>query len=138
MIGAAVDSRGRGVQSHAVLHRPRRAARLRVRIDRLFEEQLNKRLKKGQLPVHVAFVPLSRDQLFPALVEGKVDLVAAALTITPERQKVVDFSNPTRTAVSEIVVTAKDVPPMGATAATCQAGKSSSGAAAATTRVSCD
>ena len=65
---------------------------------RLFEEQLNKRLKKGQLPVHVAFVPLARDQLFPALVDGKVDLVAAALTITPERQKLADFSNPTRTA----------------------------------------
>jgi membrane-bound lytic murein transglycosylase MltF len=79
---------------------------------RLFEEQLNKRLKEGQLPVHVAFVPLSRDQIFPALVDGKVDLVAAALTITPERQKVASFSNPTRSDVSEIVVTAKDAPPM--------------------------
>jgi membrane-bound lytic murein transglycosylase MltF len=83
---------------------------------RLFEEQLNKRLKTGRLPVHLAFVPLARDQLFPALVEGKVDLVAAALTITPERQKLVDFSNPTRTAVAEIVVTAKGVQPLGAVA----------------------
>jgi membrane-bound lytic murein transglycosylase MltF len=79
---------------------------------RLFEEQLNKRLKKGELPVHVAFVPLSRDQLFPALVDGKVDLIAAALTITPERQKVASFSNPTRLNVSEIVVTGKDAPSM--------------------------
>ena len=62
----------------------------------LFEEELNKRLKTGLLKVHVAIVPLSRDQLFSALQEGKVDLVAAALTITPERRKQIDFSIPTR------------------------------------------
>jgi membrane-bound lytic murein transglycosylase MltF len=72
---------------------------------RLFEEQLNKRLKTGKLTVHVAIVPLARDQLFPSLVAGKVDFVAAALTITPERKTVADFSNPTRTGVSEILVT---------------------------------
>jgi membrane-bound lytic murein transglycosylase MltF len=77
---------------------------------RLFEEQVNKRLKTGNLPVHVAFVPLSRDQLFPALAEGKIDLAAAALTITPEREKLATFSNPTRTNVSEIVVTHTGVP----------------------------
>ena len=75
----------------------------------LFEEQLNKRLKTGLLKVHVAIVPLARDQLFPALEAGKVDFVAAALTITPERRKVADFSTPTRMGVSEIVVTAPDV-----------------------------
>jgi membrane-bound lytic murein transglycosylase MltF len=76
---------------------------------RLFEEQLNKRLKTGKLMVHVAVVPLARDQLFPSLVAGKVDFVAAALTVTPERKAVADFSNPTRTGVSEILVTAPDV-----------------------------
>jgi membrane-bound lytic murein transglycosylase MltF len=79
---------------------------------RLFEEEVNKRLKTTKLPVHVAFVPLSRDQLFPALADGKVDLVAAALTITPEREKLVNFSDPTRRNVSEIVVTPKGVPAM--------------------------
>jgi membrane-bound lytic murein transglycosylase MltF len=76
---------------------------------RLFEEELNKRLKTGLLKVHVAIVPIPRDQLFPALASGKVDLIAAALTITPERRKLVDFSSPTRTGVSEIVVTAPAV-----------------------------
>jgi len=75
----------------------------------LFEEQLNKRLKTGLLKVHVAVVPLARDQLFPALEAGKVDFVAAALTITPERRKIADFSTPTRMGVSEIVVTAPAV-----------------------------
>jgi membrane-bound lytic murein transglycosylase MltF len=82
---------------------------------RLFEEQVNIRLKTGKLPVHVAFVPLTREQLFPALAAGKVDLVAAALTITPEREKLVHFSNPTRSNVSEIVVTATGAPPLSTT-----------------------
>jgi membrane-bound lytic murein transglycosylase MltF len=77
---------------------------------RLFEEEINKRLKTGLLKVHVAIVPLTRDQLFPALEAGKVDFVAAALTITPERRKIANFSTPTRVNVSEMVVTAADVP----------------------------
>jgi membrane-bound lytic murein transglycosylase MltF len=79
----------------------------------LFEEQVNKRLKTGPLKVHVAIVPMSRDQLFPALREGKVDFVAAALTITPERRQLADFSTPTRTGVSEIVVTGPRGPQLG-------------------------
>ena len=74
-----------------------------------FEDEINKRLKTGLMKVHVAIVPLQRDQLFPALQAGKVDLVAAALTVTPERQKLADFSIPTRVGVSEIVVTAPGV-----------------------------
>ena len=77
-----------------------------------FEEEINKRLKTGLLKVYVAIVPLARDQLFTALQEGKVDFVAAALTITPERRKLAEFSMPTRTNVSEIVVTAPDVAPL--------------------------
>jgi len=79
---------------------------------KLFEEELNKRLKTGLLTVQVAIVPMLRDQLFAALEQGKVDVVAAALTITPERRKLADFSMPTRTGVSEIVVTASGVPPV--------------------------
>jgi membrane-bound lytic murein transglycosylase MltF len=79
---------------------------------RSFEEEVNKRLKTGKLQVHVAFVPLPRDQLLPALVNGKVDLVAAQLTVTPEREQIVSFSDPLRTGVSEIVVTASGAPPV--------------------------
>jgi membrane-bound lytic murein transglycosylase MltF len=75
-----------------------------------FEDDLNAQLKSGLLKVHVVMVPLQRDQLFVALRAGKVDLVAAALTITPERLKLVDFSTPTRAHVSEIVVTAPGGP----------------------------
>jgi membrane-bound lytic murein transglycosylase MltF len=79
---------------------------------RLFEEAINKRLRTGPLKLYVAIVPLSRDQLFPALQAGEVDLVVATLTITPERRNLAAFSTPTRTGVSEIVVTAPGVPPL--------------------------
>jgi membrane-bound lytic murein transglycosylase MltF len=67
-------------------------------------------LKTGLLKVHVAFIPMQLNQLKPALLNGKVDLLAATIMVTPERQKVADFSNPTRTNVSEIIVTAADTP----------------------------
>ncbi len=79
---------------------------------KLFEEELNKKLRTGNLKVHVFLVPLPRNLLLPALVEGKVDLVMAQLTVTPERQKLVDFSIPTRENVSEVVVTGPGAPPL--------------------------
>jgi membrane-bound lytic murein transglycosylase MltF len=79
---------------------------------RLFEDDLNAELKTGNTKVHVVFVPLPRDQLYPALAGGKVDLVAAMLTVTPEREALVAFSEPTRTHVSEVVVTGPAAPPI--------------------------
>ena len=77
---------------------------------RLFEEELNKKLaaekklKNKNLKVRVVFIPLRRDQLLPALAAGKGDIAAANLTITPERQKLVDFTVPVMANVSEVVV----------------------------------
>ena len=75
-----------------------------------FEEQLNKKFKTGARKVSVYFVPLPRDLLASALTEGKVDLVAAQVTVRPELQAVVDFTQPTRTNVSEVVVTGPGAP----------------------------
>jgi membrane-bound lytic murein transglycosylase MltF len=79
---------------------------------KIFEDDLNKDLKTGKLKVHVVMVPMSREQLYPALTSGKVDMVAAMLTVTPEREKLVAFSEPTRTNVSEVVVTGPGAPPI--------------------------
>lgn len=79
---------------------------------KLFENDLNTDLKTGNLKVHVIIVPMSRDQLYPALASGKVDMVAAMVTVTPEREKLVAFSDPTRTNVSEVVVTGPGAPPI--------------------------
>jgi membrane-bound lytic murein transglycosylase MltF len=75
-----------------------------------FEDDLNRKLKTGHLRVNIVFVPVSRDQLLPDLVAGKGDIAAASLTITPERQKLVDFSAPTFSDVSEILVTGPGSP----------------------------
>ena len=79
---------------------------------KIFEDDLNKQLKTGNLKVHVVMLPMSRDQLYPSLTGGKVDMVAAMLTVTPEREKLVAFSEPTRTNVSEVVVTGPGAPPI--------------------------
>jgi len=77
----------------------------------IFETELNKKLaadkklKNKNLKVRVIFLPLRRDQLLPELAAGKGDIAAANLTITPERQKLVDFSGAGLSNVSEVVVT---------------------------------
>jgi membrane-bound lytic murein transglycosylase MltF len=77
-----------------------------------FESELNTDLKTGKLKVNVVPVPMSRDQLYPALASGKVDMVAAMVTVRPEAEKLVAFSEPTRTNVSEVVVTGPGAPPI--------------------------
>ena len=77
-----------------------------------FENDLNADLKTGNLKVHVVIVPMTRDQLYPSLASGKVDMVAAMVTVRPEAEKLVAFSEPTRRNVSEVVVTGPGAPPI--------------------------
>jgi membrane-bound lytic murein transglycosylase MltF len=78
---------------------------------RLFENEFNKKLaaekklKDKNLRVRVVFIPLRRDQLLPGLVAGQGDIAAANLTITPERQNLVDFTLAGMSNVSEVAVT---------------------------------
>jgi membrane-bound lytic murein transglycosylase MltF len=78
----------------------------------LLEAQINKKIKAKTAHVHVVYVPVARDQIIPALLEGRGDLAMANLTITPERLKQVDFTNPTLRNVSEIVVTGPGAEPI--------------------------
>ncbi len=72
-----------------------------------FERYLNGKHAPVQrhLMTHVVFVPTTRDDLIPALNEGRGDLAVAALTITPGRLAEADFSAPFIREVNEIVVT---------------------------------
>jgi ABC-type amino acid transport substrate-binding protein len=79
---------------------------------KLFEKDLNTDLKTGNLKVHVVIVPMSRDQLYPALANGTVDMVAAMVTVRPEVEKLVAFSTPTRTNVSGVVIYRTRAPPI--------------------------
>ncbi len=78
----------------------------------IFEDFLNKKLGRGHLKVNVVFVPVARNQLIPALLEGRGDLIAAGLSITPERAEQVDFSLPISKPVQEILVTGPSAPPL--------------------------
>ena len=70
-----------------------------------FEEEINRRIKDKNHRIEVAFVPVSREELLPALIKGRGDIVVANLTITPQRRRLVDFTQPWIDDVSEIVVT---------------------------------
>jgi membrane-bound lytic murein transglycosylase MltF len=72
---------------------------------KLMEDELNRRRKTGNLKVVFWFVPLPRDQMLSALLDGKVDMLLAQIMVTPERRKLVDFTDPTRENVDEVVVT---------------------------------
>ena len=56
-------------------------------------------------------VEMDFDRLLPALAEGKVDLVLAALSITPERRALVDFSIPYYKATQVAVILAGGIVP---------------------------
>jgi membrane-bound lytic murein transglycosylase MltF len=62
------------------------------------------------LKVSLVVIPTKRDRLLPALVEGLGDIAAGNLTITPARQKQVDFSASLLTGVDEIIVTGPGAP----------------------------
>jgi membrane-bound lytic murein transglycosylase MltF len=59
---------------------------------------------------HVLFVPVPRDQMLARLTTGKGDIAVGTLTITPERSKIVDFSDALVTGVKEIAVTGPNSP----------------------------
>jgi membrane-bound lytic murein transglycosylase MltF len=77
---------------------------------KLFEDELNKKLKTGNAKIDVIFVTLPRTMLAQALLDGRIDAVLAQVTITPDKQKLVDFSDATRKNVSEVVVTGPGAP----------------------------
>ena len=81
----------------------------------LMEQRLNEKLKSGNVKVHLVFVPMPRAKLLQALTDGKIDMAAGSMTITPERQAVVDFTDPTRTNVNDIVVTGPGSKPLATT-----------------------
>jgi membrane-bound lytic murein transglycosylase MltF len=74
------------------------------------EKELNPSRKSSTRPIRVVFIPTRRDQLLSALAEGRGDIAASNLTITPERRQIVDFTTPIARNVEEILVTSRDAP----------------------------
>jgi len=77
-----------------------------------FRDYINRGNKRKPLQVEVLFLPVYRDQLIPALLEGKGDIAVGNLTIIEDRLKKVDFSKPFLTSVKEIVITNSQAAPL--------------------------
>tara|TARA_R110002073_G_scaffold63491_9_gene159034 strand:+ start:123 stop:1640 length:1518 start_codon:yes stop_codon:yes gene_type:complete len=78
----------------------------------LFEDFINDYLKRGQQRISVAVIPVARDELIPALLAGRGDIIQAGLSITPERRAKIAFSIPASKPLSEIIVTGPSAPPL--------------------------
>ncbi len=75
-----------------------------------FEKFINERHKLGARKFDIIYIPVPRDQLVPMLVDGYGDIAAANLTVTDDREKLVDFSDPTYPGVKEVLVTGPEAP----------------------------
>jgi membrane-bound lytic murein transglycosylase MltF len=71
-----------------------------------FEKHLKKRFPKLKVQV----IPVTRDDLIPALVNGYGDLIVANLTVTPAREAVIEFSRPVLDNIDELIITSDDYP----------------------------
>jgi membrane-bound lytic murein transglycosylase MltF len=77
-----------------------------------FEKFINDRHKTKTLKIHAVIIPTARENLIPHLRDGKGDIAVGNLTITKERLKDVDFSDPFASGVNEIVVSTLDSKPL--------------------------
>ena len=75
-----------------------------------FEKYINKKHKTGNLKIHALVIPTARNKLISHIRDGKGDIALGNLTITEDRLKDVDFSDPFLTGVNEIVVSNTKVP----------------------------
>jgi membrane-bound lytic murein transglycosylase MltF len=81
-----------------------------VELGNALADELNRGRKREIDKIRVVYVPMSRNRLLPALIEGYGDIVSANLTITSSRKEIVDFADPLATGVKEILVTGPSAP----------------------------
>ncbi|MBK8489704.1 MAG: lytic transglycosylase F [Saprospirales bacterium] len=79
-----------------------------------FEEELNRQLgnKMKGYYTRVVFIPVTRDKLLPALLEGYGDIIPANLMVTDQRKGQVDFSIATLSGAREVVVSGPAADPL--------------------------
>jgi membrane-bound lytic murein transglycosylase MltF len=82
---------------------------LEAELMRQYEKYLRKRAPQKGSKINVTFIAQPFKELIPALIDGRGDIAAAGLTITSERQKQVDFTDPYIRNIDEIIVAAQSV-----------------------------
>jgi len=73
-------------------------------LSKMFEDHLAEEIGRVRSPT-VIVIPVGRDELIPGLIDGRGDIVMGNLTITPARQKLIDFGPPLHPNVDELVIT---------------------------------
>ena len=73
-----------------------------------YEKELNRGIKKEAEKIRIVYIPVDFDDLIPYLLDGKGDIAAAFLTITEERQKLVEFASSYSKNVDELIVINKN------------------------------
>jgi membrane-bound lytic murein transglycosylase MltF len=74
------------------------------------EKVLNQRHGGTSRKIKVVFMPTARTRLLDDLRNGRGDIVAANLTIIPERTAIVDFARPWASGIKEVLVTGPEAP----------------------------
>ena len=83
-----------------------------MQVEKRLNEQLRKdKALKRHLRLNFVFIPVARENLLKALIDGKGDIAAANLTITDKRkQQGVEFSAPLIENVRELLISGPDSP----------------------------
>jgi len=84
---------------------------IQVDLLRLLEKDINKGIRKADQKIKVKYIPVSFDQLLPALKDGRGDIAAAFLTATPQRTEYVNISSAAQLIANEILVTNNNILP---------------------------
>src|SRR5271167_1466365 len=71
---------------------------------------INKQLKTGAKKFVVVYLPMPPGQILAALNDGVGDIACTGIIITPEREKLVDFTVPLLDDVKLVLVTSKTAP----------------------------
>lgn len=77
---------------------------LQAELLQAYEKELNRSISKQVDKISIAYIPVTFDQLIPALNAGLGDISAALLTQTTKRKKLVDFTGNDGTTLSEVIV----------------------------------
>jgi membrane-bound lytic murein transglycosylase MltF len=82
---------------------------IQLEMSKMLQQSINERYssKKESLNIQYEMIPVESDQLIPMLLKGKGDIIAAGLTITPQRKRTLRFSRPYR-YVDEVIVTRRE------------------------------
>jgi membrane-bound lytic murein transglycosylase MltF len=83
-----------------------------VHAAQLLETWVNQTFKTDRRPLVVALIPTSREHLLDDLLNGRGDIAAGDISVTPERARRIAFTVPLRRDVKEIVVTRADAAPI--------------------------